>query len=169
MNLPTRKPTRLKGYDYSAPGAYFVTVCVQGKQHLLGKVVGGGDFDAPQMKLSPYGKILDKYIAQMSVKYPHIQMDNYVIMPNHFHCLIRITEKNGRSETALPYNGELSKFISLLKRYCNRDTVKIFGNAPSTTILFERKGIIKKFGNTLNSTPASGGKIAFTNKKSQVR
>ena len=119
--IPIRKPTRLRGYDYSTPGMYFVTVCVQEKKHLLGRVVGGGDFDAPQVQLSRYGKILDKYIEQMSGKYPHIKMENYVIMPNHFHCLIGITEKNGRSETALPYNGELSKFISLLKRYCNRE------------------------------------------------
>ena len=57
----------------------------------------------------------------MAHRYPHISVDKYVIMPNHFHLLITIKEFSGASETAAPYNNELSKFISLLKRYCNRE------------------------------------------------
>ena len=121
MNLPKRKPTRLKKYDYSTPGMYFITVCVKDKKHLLGEIVGCGDFDAPQMVLSEYGSILDKYIKYMSRKYPHIKIDKYVIMPNHFHLILNITNyRSGASETAAPYNNETSKFISLLKRYCNK-------------------------------------------------
>ena len=66
MNLPKRKPTRLKDYDYSSEGAYFITICTHNKKHLLGKIVGCGDFDAPQMILSEYGVILDKYIHLMT-------------------------------------------------------------------------------------------------------
>ncbi len=89
----------------------------------MGKIVGCGDFDAPQMILSEYGKILEKHIKLMNQKYSHIKIDNYVIMPNHFHLILSITDefaKNGASETAAPYNNEISKFISLLKRYCNQ-------------------------------------------------
>ena len=122
MNLPKRKSTRLKGYDYSTPGMYFLTICVKNRNHLLGKIVGCGNFDTPQMILSEYGKILDKYINLMSEKYSHITVDKYVIMPNHFHLILNITDlKSGASETAAPYNNETSKFISLLKRYCNRE------------------------------------------------
>ena len=125
MTLPKRKPTRLNGYDYSAPGMYFVTVCVKDRKELLGKIVGCGDFDAPQMHLSAYGHILEKYVQFMQNKYVHIQIDKYVIMPNHFHLILKISEfKNGASETAAPYNNETSKFISLLKRYCNREYKK---------------------------------------------
>ena len=42
MNLPKRKPTRLKGYDYGAPGAYFVTICTNGRECILGNIVGQG-------------------------------------------------------------------------------------------------------------------------------
>lgn len=124
-DLPKRKPTRLKGYDYSVPGMYFLTVCVKDMKQLLGKIVGGGNFDAPQMILSEYGQILEKYIKMMHDKYPHIKIDKYVIMPNHFHLILNIIQyrhmKGGASETAAPYNNETSKFISLLKRYCNRE------------------------------------------------
>ena len=122
MKLPKRKPTRLKEYDYSTPGMYFITVCVTDKKHLLGRIVGFGDFDEPQMMLSKYGEILDRNINLMDAKYSHMNVDKYVIMPNHFHLILNITDyKNGASGIAAPYNNEISKFISLLKRYCNRE------------------------------------------------
>ncbi len=119
-NLSVRKPTRLKNYNYSTPGMYFVTICTKGRKSLLGNIVGYGDFDVPKMILSEYGKILDKYLKLMSERYSHITIDKYIIMPNHFHLILRIIDYvNGASETAAPYNNEMSKFISLLKRYCN--------------------------------------------------
>lgn len=51
MDLPKRKQTRLKGYDYSEPGMYFLTICVKGREPLLGKIVGRSDFDAPQITI----------------------------------------------------------------------------------------------------------------------
>lgn len=56
----TRKPTRLKGFDYTTPGAYFVTVCIKDKKHILGKIVGDGDFDVPKMQLSEYAKNVEE-------------------------------------------------------------------------------------------------------------
>ena len=119
--LPIRKPTRLNEYDYSTPGAYFITICVKDKKQLLGNIVGCGDFDAPQMILSHYGQILEKYINLMNKKHQHIKIDKYTIMPNHLHLILNISERYGASETAAPYNNETSKFVSLLKRYCNRE------------------------------------------------
>ncbi len=122
MNLPKRKPTRLKNYDYSTPGMYFLTICVKDRKRLLGKIVRCDDFNAPQMILSEYGQILDRHIRLMNEKYSHIKINKYVIMPNHFHLLLNIKDyKNGASETAAPYNNETSNFVSLLKRYCNRE------------------------------------------------
>lgn len=130
MELPKRKPTRLKEYDYSANGMYFLTVCIKDRKSLLGTIVGNdttpivgdGNFDVPKMILSEYGIILDKYINLMNKKYSYIKIDKYIIMPNHFHLILNITDYNsGVSETATPYNNETSKFISLLKRYCNRE------------------------------------------------
>ena len=122
MNLPKRKPTRLKEYDYSSPGIYFLTVCVKDRKKLLGNIVGGSNFDAPKMVLSEYGIILDRHIRLMNEKYSHIKIDKYVIMPNHFHLILNITDyKNSSSVSATPPNNETSKFISLLKRYCNRE------------------------------------------------
>ncbi len=123
MDLPKRKPTRLQDYDYSTSGAYFITICAKDRKRLFGQIVGCGDFDAPKMILSDNGKILNKHLIRMGNRYPHIKIDKYVIMPNHFHVILCITDgKSGASETAAPYNNEISKFISLLKRYCNRES-----------------------------------------------
>lgn len=125
MTFHNRKRMRLIGYDYSTPGMYFITVCVKNRKRLLGRVVGCGDFDAPEMVLSEYGNILDRNLDLMNKKYHHIKIDKYVIMPNHFHLILNVTDyksaRDGLSASAKPYNNEVSKFISLLKRLCNRE------------------------------------------------
>lgn len=122
--LQKRKSLRLEGYDYSTPGAYLITVCVKNRCRILGNLVGCGACDTPHVNLSEYGQILEKYINLMSRKYEHISVDKYVIMPEHFHILLRITEQtasvNGTSQALCPTNSEVAKFVSLLKRYCNK-------------------------------------------------
>ena len=125
MNLAKRKPTRLKGYDYSSPGAYFVTICTNGRKELLSKIyVGDGVLDVPKSKLTLYGEIANKHILNMSSFYRDIEIDKYVIMPNHIHLLIHISETNkanGLSGTPSPTNSLISQFVSTFKRFCNKD------------------------------------------------
>ena len=124
MSLPNRKPMRLPNYNYNQNGAYFVTICTKNKEKLLGKVVGDGVYDIPYTKLSPCGKIVEKYITLMNKKYDYITIDKYVIMPNHIHFIINITSDINVSvcrQAPNPTNELLPKFISLFKRYCNRE------------------------------------------------
>lgn len=65
-NKPKRKSLRLKGYDYSTPGVYFITVCTENRRRVLGNLVGRDACDAPKIKMSVYGEILEKYIILMS-------------------------------------------------------------------------------------------------------
>ena len=88
MNFKERKPTRLKGYDYSTPGAYFLTICVKDKRQLLSKIVGGDAHIVPENNLSPAGMICDKYINNINSRYENVTVDKYVIMPNHIHLII---------------------------------------------------------------------------------
>ena len=128
MNMnskPKRKSLRLESYDYSTPGAYFITVCTENKRKILGNLVGHDACDVPHIELSAYGEALEKHIGFMSKKYEHITIEKYVIMPDHFHLLLRITDRNcqkhGVSQASRPTKSEVAKFISLLKRYCNKD------------------------------------------------
>ncbi len=89
MDLPKRKPTRLKGYDYSMPGAYFITICVKARKELLSEIIVGDDAHiVPTNKLSYYGSVCDKYINNINIRYENVAVDKYVIMPNHIHLII---------------------------------------------------------------------------------
>ena len=131
MNLQKRKPTRLKQFDYSQNGYYFITICTKNKQKLFGNIVGDGACDIPKIKLSHIGKIADRYIQVMNSKYNNTLVDKYVIMPNHIHLIIKITNTintdnilNGMSQAPSPTNAIIPKFVSLYKRYCNRECNK---------------------------------------------
>ena len=89
MNLPKRKPTRLKGYEYSTPGAYFITICVKDRKQLLSKIIVGDDAHiVPKSHISNYGLICDKNNNNINIKYENVTIDKYVIMPNHIHLII---------------------------------------------------------------------------------
>ena len=89
MNLPKRKPTRLKGYDYSQNGAYFITICTSQKAHLFGEITNS------KMHLNDLGEIVNREIKKIEKHYHNICIDKYVIMPNHIHMIIEIIETEG--------------------------------------------------------------------------
>jgi putative transposase len=83
--LPQRKSPRLQGFDYSTPGAYFVTICVQEHRHLLGSVTNG------TMKTNHAGQMVEDSWQQIANKFPTVRLDTFVVMPNHMHGLIWLT------------------------------------------------------------------------------
>ena len=100
--LPTRKKHRLEKYDYSSPGAYFITICTSQRQELFWDNTVGAIIDRPQdVPLSSCGKIVDDCINNISKKYEMVTVDCYVIMPDHVHLLIAIhPDENGRPMVA---------------------------------------------------------------------
>jgi putative transposase len=79
-----RHSTRLKGYDYSQAGAYFVTLCMQNHECLFGSISDG------KMILNDAGKMVEKWYHELTNKFSDIQCNEYMVMPNHFHCIIII-------------------------------------------------------------------------------
>ncbi len=84
-----RRSIRLKGYEYSQPGAYFVTVCVYLRSCLLGEVLEG------EMRLNKSGHIVEACWNDSPDHYAHVQLDAFVIMPNHVHGVIVLTDDGG--------------------------------------------------------------------------
>ena len=93
-NLPSRKNIRLKDWDYSSAGMYFITICTEGKRPILGEVRTCGE-DA-SVVLSPAGECAERILRRM----PGI--DHFIIMPNHIHFLVMIPEDYGEGTRALP-------------------------------------------------------------------
>lgn len=91
-----RRSIRLPGYDYTQSGAYFVTICVYQKQCLFGEIVNG------QMRLNQYGQIVAQTYQWLCQRYPYICLDEWIVMPNHFHGIMVITDTpcRGSSRTA---------------------------------------------------------------------
>ena len=98
--FPKRKRNRLKDYDYSSNGAYFITICTKDRKNIFWEkqqpdFVGEDSILPPDsVRLSPYGKIADEAINAILKYYPHIELWQYVIMPDHIHMILFIPYEN---------------------------------------------------------------------------
>jgi len=93
MQIKQRKINRLKDFDYSQAGYYFVTICVYNREDCLGKIING------EMVLNEYGKIVNGRWIWLRNQYSYVTLDEYVVMPNHFHGIIGIDVGNGRDRS----------------------------------------------------------------------
>ena len=80
--LHRRRSLRLKGYDYSQSGLYFVTICCQNHICRFGTIENG------EMILNDAGNMIEKWCDELSNKFSDIELNTYIIMPNHFHAII---------------------------------------------------------------------------------
>ena len=81
-----RRSIRLQGFDYTQPGAYFVTICTYHRECILGDVIDG------EMRLSKPGSIVSECWADLVNHYPCVTLDSFVAMPNHIHGVIQLTD-----------------------------------------------------------------------------
>ncbi len=88
MRRLNRRSIRLRGYDYTHPGAYFVTIVTQDRVHLFGEVVGG------DIRLNAYGQIVRRCWQEIPMHFPNAALDDFVVMPNHVHGIIVLTDTN---------------------------------------------------------------------------
>ena len=136
--LPKRKRTRLPDYDYSAPGAYFITVCTQGRKCILSEIVAGGAVpcgetgahrpvgaihESPAVQLTQAGLCVQRAVERLAEQYTNLRVEKYVIMPNHVHLLLEITEDRAVRERPLRSKRERSlvdKAIGFMKMNSSR-------------------------------------------------
>ncbi|MFA6458301.1 MAG: transposase [Patescibacteria group bacterium] len=83
-NHPNRKPQRLKQFDYSTDGAYFVTICTHDRQSAFGEIQNGA------MILNACGEIVHEQWEWLGAQYPYLALDEFCVMPNHFHGIVMI-------------------------------------------------------------------------------
>lgn len=87
MNKPVRKRNRLKDYDYSTNGYYFVTICSKDKNKTFGSI---SNPEQNYTKYSKLGFIIEKHILNIEKHYDDVRINKYVIMPNHVHMIVVI-------------------------------------------------------------------------------
>ena len=115
--LPARKTIRLKGYDYSNEGMYFITICTKNRERILGTINGSVKTD-PYMKINDIGKIVEKELKEIENHFKNIKIDEYVIMPNHLHFIIQKIDVGAGLD--LPVNTSINTIIGLFKSGVSR-------------------------------------------------
>ena len=116
--LPKRKHPRLKSYDYSNAGAYFITICAYQKKCLFGTI--GRDSARSELILSQFGKIAEKQLLLLSSRYPELSVDYYVIMPNHIHAIFVLDSKAAGASPRPTVMDIVCAFKSLTTRECKQ-------------------------------------------------
>ncbi len=97
---------RLPEYDYSQPGAYFVTLVTYKRAHLF------GDISAGDMRLNRFGEIVHSTWLDLPRHYPHVELDAFVIMPNHVHAVLMLQDHGGRGVSLQAKNGVQTSNLS---------------------------------------------------------
>ena len=149
MELPQRKPTRVKNFDYNSPGAYFVTICTENKKHILSRITTGeitpntvGD-GSPVPQLTQSGLILKNYIESVNTHFPNARVEKYVIMPNHFHMIVVLDSTNGTGDPS-PTLGNIVAWIKYnatkdINNSANTSGIKIFQRSYHDHIIRNEK------------------------------
>jgi putative transposase len=83
-SYPSRRHGRLPDYAYTTAGFYFVTLCIQDRLPLLGRIAGG------EMRLSPAGDLVQVVCEEVPRRYPDVNLDTLTVMPDHFHAILTL-------------------------------------------------------------------------------
>lgn len=118
---PKRKPIRIENYDYSAPGAYFVTICTANREKCLWGDCRGELCSPDKVPLSEVGLIVEKEIATMNETYDAVSVDKFCIMPDHIHLLLVIhASKDGRTQFAPTISRVVKQFKGSITKQIGR-------------------------------------------------
>ena len=121
MDLPQRKSIRIANYDYSSPGAYFITICTANREKLFWNGVREDVLCSQNVPLSTIGEIVEQGILQIVEHYEKVIVDKYCIMPDHIHLILRIkSDIDGRMISA----PTVSTVVGSMKRWVSRQVGK---------------------------------------------
>ena len=165
--FPQRKKNRLEDFDYSTPGAYFITICTQDRKKILSEIVGDG-FPVPKWS----GKIAEQSIDKIPVKYPNVTVDKYVIMPNHIHMLLQIDNDPGGTGNPSPtigtiigwYKYHTSKYINMAR---NTPGERVFQRSFYDHVIRNQQDY-NEIWQYIDSNPAKWAEDCFYNEAEEV-
>ena len=155
-DLPKRKSTRLKNFDYSSVGTYFVTICIRDRMQILSEIVrtdltsadetigiAVGEGLAPpefMVKLKPCGEIVKEQLQLIETRFPSVTVEDYVIMPDHIHAVIFLHGKAGGASPSPTLDDVICAFKSLTSRSCKQKygIEKMFQRSSAEHIVRDR-------------------------------
>lgn len=129
MEHQNRKYPRLKEYDYSPPGYYYVTIHNEPGAPMLAQISPGDIRRRAVVSLTQAGMIAEKQLFLLEQRYAYVRIDKYVIMPTHIHCILRLVD------APFPRPG-LTDIIGAYKSLTTRE-LNVVRNTPGQK-LFQR-------------------------------
>ncbi len=154
--LPKRKSTRLKRYDYRTTGVYFVTICTRDRKQILSEVVKTippvtdetgvftvGEGLAPpeySVRLKPCGEVAREQLQQIENRFPSVSVKDYVIMPDHIHVILYLRKEAGGASPSPTLDDVICAFKSLTSRACKQryGIERMFQRSSSDHIVRDR-------------------------------
>ncbi len=107
-DIHNRRSVRLQGYNYSCAGSYFVTICVHDRECLFGEVVGD------DVVMNEAGKTVSDIWGEMESRFPAVSLDYFIVMPNHFHGILVLSDDAGATHEA-PGSPKLGDIVRAFK------------------------------------------------------
>ena len=117
--FPKRKHPRLASYDYSQPGAYFVTICTHNRRCTLSTIVGRGLAPA-EIQYTEYGRIAELQLRLLEKRYANLKIDRFVIMPNHIHVILILENDTAGASPRPTIMDIVCAYKSITTRECKR-------------------------------------------------
>ena len=146
-DIHNRTSIRLKGYDYSQSGFYYVILCTQDRENRFGEIMDG------EMVLNDAGLLVDAEWQRISVRYGHVILDTYQIMPNHLHGILQITLPNSVGTGLVPVLNFSDEFVDDVRINTDNSDAKTahqniypsagMGTRPIPTGLYDMIGTFK--------------------------
>ena len=135
MNLPQRKTIRLKDYDYSKVNLYFITVCTLNREYIFGQMIRNNSAGY-KIVLNRAGEIVNNYWEEISRYFTSVETEEFVIMPNHIHGIIKINDIGDnvgagfpRPSTGYKDKPSLGQIIAYFKYQSTKNINQISGTA----------------------------------------
>ncbi|MBQ7837407.1 MAG: transposase [Clostridia bacterium] len=155
--FPKRKRNRLEGFDYSANGSYFVTICIKGPDVSLWQGVGADsirpDYELIEeidFPLSQIGKVVETAIGNIPVCYDCVTVDKYCIMPDHIHMIISIHKQEDGRIISAP---TISTVVGQMKRWVSKQIGKSVWQKSFNDSIIDSDRVYNEVWEYINNNP----------------
>jgi len=124
--LAKRKHPRIGNFDYSSVGSYFITICTQNRRCVLSRIVGRGlaPAETTDIEYTRFGKIAKENLLSLEKRYPHLSVEQYVIMPNHIHAIFVLSDATAGASPRPTIMDIVCAYKSLTAIECKRNGFK---------------------------------------------
>jgi len=131
------EPARLKNWDYGSHGLYFITICTQNRECYFGEIAHVETHNYASLRKTEIGNIADKFWEEIPNHFPFIELDQYIIMPNHIHGILFFNKPNYDEWNPNKFGPQSKNLASVIRGY--KSSVKRYANTNKITFEWQTR------------------------------